>query len=101
MSNNLRGTARNKAVESADDLGKITDGGIGKSVAAGTNQPDPEAVAEIAIYIAQMTAELCRLAGAARLETLAYFLSMARLEAEMASRTQTMPGKSIARFLET
>ncbi len=40
---------------------------------------DPAALAE---YIAAMTGELARFAGAARLDTLTYFLNMARMEAE-------------------
>ncbi|MFZ0558933.1 MAG: hypothetical protein WAM55_06565 [Methylovirgula sp.] len=40
---------------------------------------DPAAIAE---YIAEMSGELARLAGAARLDTLTYFLNMARMEAE-------------------
>jgi hypothetical protein len=40
---------------------------------------DPAAIAE---YIAEMSGELARLAGAARLHTLTYFLNMARMEAE-------------------
>ena len=50
-------------------------------------RPSPEAAAEIARYIAQMTAEMAGMAGAARLEMLAYFLDMARNEAEMAIRS--------------
>jgi hypothetical protein len=38
--------------------------------------------ASVAEYIADMTGELARLAGAARLDTLTYFLNMARMEAE-------------------
>jgi hypothetical protein len=41
--------------------------------------PDSTSTAE---YIARMSAELADLAGAARLDMLAYFLDMARLEAE-------------------
>ena len=44
--------------------------------------------AETARYIAQLTAELSAMAGGARLETLAYLLSMARVEAEMIARAQ-------------
>lgn len=38
--------------------------------------------ANVAEYIADMTGELARLAGSARLDTLNYFLNMARMEAE-------------------
>lgn len=44
--------------------------------------------AETARYIAQLTAELSALAGGAQLQTLAYLLSMARVEAEMIARAQ-------------
>ena len=50
------------------------------------SRPPPEASAEIARYISQMTAEMAGMAGAARLDMLAYFLDMARNEAEMAAR---------------
>ncbi len=40
---------------------------------------DSAAVAE---YIADIAGELARLAGSARLDTLTYFLNMARMEAE-------------------
>ena len=49
------------------------------------SRPSPEAAAELARYISQMTAELAGMAGAARLEMLAYFLDMARNEAEKAA----------------
>ena len=51
-----------------------------------TEPPDAGARAEIAGYIAQLTAEMSRMAEKAGLDTLAYFLSMARLEAEMNRR---------------
>lgn len=43
-------------------------------------------VGAVAEYIADMTAELAALAGAARLDMLTYFLNMARLEAEFHQR---------------
>ena len=43
--------------------------------------PIPDCV-ETAEYVAKMSAELADLAGAARLDMLAYFLNLARLEAE-------------------
>ena len=49
-------------------------------------QPSPKLAMETARYIAEMTAELAGMAGAAKLEMLAYFLDMARNEAEMAAR---------------
>ncbi len=57
---------------------------IASAKTAGT--PGPQAIAEVSSYIAQLTAELSQLAGSVKLETLAYFLSMARLEAEMVAR---------------
>lgn len=41
-----------------------------------------EDAAAIAEYISDITAELARLAGSVRLDTLTYFLNMARMEAE-------------------
>ena len=52
------------------------------------NRPSPDSAAEIARYIAQLTAEMAGMAGAARLEMLAYFLSLARTEAEMAAQAE-------------
>ncbi len=43
--------------------------------------------AEVARYLADMTAQLESMAGAARLDLLAYFLAMARSEAEEQART--------------
>ena len=49
-------------------------------------RPSAEASAEVARYIAAMTAEMAGMAGSARMEMLAYFLEMARREAEYAAR---------------
>ena len=50
-------------------------------------QPSPtEHAASLAAYIAEMTAELANLAGKARLPMLAYFLNLARVEAEIYAR---------------
>ncbi len=45
-----------------------------------------ENAASLAAYIADMTAELARLAGNARLPMLAYFLNLARVEAQIYAR---------------
>ena len=45
-----------------------------------------EDAASLAAYIAEMTAELARLAGNARLPMLAYFLNLARVEAQIYAR---------------
>lgn len=42
-----------------------------------------EDAASLAAYIAEMTTELARLAGNARLPMLAYFLNLARVEAQI------------------
>jgi hypothetical protein len=42
---------------------------------------DPQIIADTADYIAKMSAELVSLAQSAKLELLAYFLDMARMEA--------------------
>jgi hypothetical protein len=45
-----------------------------------------EHAASLAAYIADMTAELAELAGNARLPMLAYFLNLARVEAQIYAR---------------
>lgn len=45
-----------------------------------------EDAASLAAYIADMTAELAGLAGKARLPMLAYFLNLARVEAQIYAR---------------
>ena len=45
-----------------------------------------EDAASLAAYIAEMTAELAELAGDARLPMLAYFLNLARVEAQIYAR---------------
>ena len=45
-----------------------------------------EDAAALAAYIAEMTAELAGLAGKARLPMLAYFLNLARVEAQIYAR---------------
>ena len=47
---------------------------------------DPQAVEEMSRYIAQMAGELAAMARATKLELLAYFLEMARIEATTRSR---------------
>ncbi|MGP8231084.1 MAG: hypothetical protein ACLQL2_00240 [Methylovirgula sp.] len=47
-----------------------------------SHQPSHETVESTAEYIANMSAELATLAGGAELDTLAYLLNLARLEAE-------------------
>ncbi len=41
---------------------------------------------EVSAYITDMSAELARMAGEAKLPMLAYFLNLARVEAEMTSK---------------
>lgn len=48
--------------------------------------PERESAADAARYIAELSAELARIAADAHLDLLAHFLSMARLEAETAAR---------------
>ncbi|QGM99752.1 hypothetical protein F7D14_16600 [Methylocystis parvus] len=52
---------------------------------AATRRPD-EDTAAMASYIADMASELSHLAGRAEMPMVAYFLSLARVEAEMRSR---------------
>ena len=49
-----------------------------------------ESEAEIAGYIAQLTAEMGQMAQSARFDLLAYFLSLAKLEAETIQRRPIM-----------
>lgn len=42
--------------------------------------------AEVSAYISDISAELARMAGEAKLPMLAYFLNLARVEAEMSGR---------------
>ena len=68
---------------------------VGESVrnanpAAGANPAITAlAVAEVASYIAQLSAEMATMAAAAKLEVLAYFLAMARREAETIARGES------------
>jgi hypothetical protein len=58
-----------------------------------TKAPSPAAAddrlrAEVAVYIAQMAAEMAGMARSARLDLLAYFLDMARIEANGQRQTR-------------
>ena len=55
-------------------------------LADGARAYDAQAVEEMSRYIAQMAGELAAMARATRLELLAYFLEMARIEATTRSR---------------
>lgn len=48
--------------------------------------PESADPAEVALYIAELTDELAKLAANAGLETICYLLTLARLEAETTSR---------------
>jgi hypothetical protein len=50
---------------------------------APTSGEQHHAAAEVAEYIANMSAELAKMAGDARLNTLTYYLDLARIEAEL------------------
>lgn len=54
-------------------------------------QPERDEKAQVAVYVASMSADLANMARHTGLETLGYLLEMARLEAENAAR-QTAPG---------
>ena len=62
------------------------------AAAAAVRRQDRESDAEIAGYIGQMTSELATMASTARLDLLAYFLNLARLEAEVVQRRHVMEG---------
>lgn len=61
-----------------------------KSCSVPTTRAEPRPLAaeqaEAASYIADMTAELARMAGQRQLDMLTYLLNMARVEAEMIAR---------------
>ncbi len=79
----MRNTARGTAwIKNNGNETKTTEHKGEKTIDRHNN---PEAATEIATYIALLTAEMGRMAGMAKLDTLAYFLAMARLEAEMIS----------------
>jgi hypothetical protein len=46
--------------------------------------PDPASLAD---YVAEITAELASLTGAAKLDMLTYFLNLARIEAELLAQS--------------
>jgi len=81
MAHSARGTAQKGIEEKLDN--EVT---YKKREAMTIRKPDPAAVAEVARYIAQLSAEMSQMAAEVKLDTLAYFLSMARLEAEMLAR---------------
>ncbi|MHB2165956.1 hypothetical protein [Alsobacter sp. R-9] len=58
-----------------------------RQAAGPAKTPAPQHPAEVARYVAQITGELSALARSARLDTLVYFLEMARHEAQSQSRT--------------
>lgn len=51
-----------------------------------SDPPVCEDAAGLASYVADMTAELAKLAGGANMPMLAYFLNLARVEAEIQAR---------------
>ena len=82
MRKSFQSAARQALPLAAEDSPRPSPGSLSRTH---LSRPSPEAAAELARYISQMTAELAGMAGAARLEMLAYFLDMARNEAEMAA----------------
>jgi hypothetical protein len=64
-----------------DDLGGATVQDAAPAVATEADKVDPRMRAEIAGYVYQMAGEMTNMARAARLDLLAYFLEMARIEA--------------------
>ena len=57
-----------------------------QKTAASARRERLDSEAEVAAYIAQLSAELSTMAQAAHFDLVAYFLSLARLEAEMIAR---------------
>jgi hypothetical protein len=66
----------------SEKSGSRPESGTPRDVGEGVPAPPPDGIST-AKYIAQMSAELAELAGKARLDMLAYFLDLARLEAEI------------------
>jgi hypothetical protein len=62
-------------------LPRLTIGTIPPAPEMKSLSDDPAAVAEVAHYIAQLTAEMAGMARSAKLDLLGYFLEMARIEA--------------------
>lgn len=56
--------------------------------------PDAQGCEEAARYIAQMSGELAAMARSSKLELLAYFLDMARIEATTRSRRPGEPDRA-------
>jgi hypothetical protein len=67
--------SRTRRLKSAESNGR-------KTPAPTLHDASPQHAAHVAEYIANMSAELAKMAGDARLTTLNYFLDMARAEAE-------------------
>jgi len=81
MTNSSR-SKRTAYSETGDHQGLSSSNDAEDGGAAPSGEPNPTMrPADAAEYIAQMTAELARIARTARLESLAYFLEMARIEA--------------------
>jgi hypothetical protein len=56
-------------------------------------QPNSEERAQVAVYVASMSADLATMARRTGLDTLGYLLEIVRLEAENAARN--MPGPNV------
>ncbi|WP_460451613.1 hypothetical protein [Alsobacter sp. SYSU BS001988] len=52
--------------------------------------PEPAGTEDIARYIAQMTTEMALIARSANLDLLAYFLEMAKIEANVTARRSSL-----------
>lgn len=66
-------------------IGPASERRVGADGASAPLDPCAES-ASLTVYIAEMTAELAGLAGRAGLPMLAYFLNLARVEAEIQAR---------------
>ena len=69
---------------------RAKDQGVPARKIAEARRERQESAAEIAGYIAQLTSEMASMAGAAQLDLLAYFLSLARMEAETITRRHVL-----------
>jgi len=69
------------------DSGRRAEGRSGLSLELeGAHRPPQRNAEEVARYIAQIAAEMMRLASAAQLDLLAYLLAMAQTEADATAR---------------
>ena len=91
-----RQTAKIKPDNNMISEGVPRDAGVIRHGSRATPTPPTPTQLSVALYIEEMSQELAVMARAARLDSLAYFIDMTRLEAEIARRSceaQQMAGR--------